>query len=519
MSIRRSEKDRRRKNRSLKRQRRIEYRLRDRDWKQQDEPMLRASNIHYEIADRTRAVSAGGIGLIHRLARRLKLPEAIDERLDLLKVHLPYHESDHVLNIAYNLLAGGDCLEDIELRRNDESYLDALGAQRIPDPTTAGDFCRRFKPQDVETLMEAINETRLRAWSLQSDEFFDEAVIDADGTIAGTTGELKGGMDLSYKKIWGYHPLLISLANTQEPLFLVNRSGNRPSAEGAPERLDQAIDLCREAGFRKITVRGDSAFCQNEPLDRWDETGVRFVFSCAAYPNLLEEAQSLSEDAWSLLERRPKYEVTTEPRARRENVKERIVRERCYKNLRLQFEHIAELERTPRRDCEGTYRLIVLRKNLTIERGEHDIIPDIRYFFYLTNDWDTPAAEIVFESNNRCNQENLIEQLKNGVHAMRMPVDNLVSNWAYMVMASLAWSLKAWLGLVLPETGRWKEKYRREKTDVLRMEFKKFLAAFVTVPAQIVRTGRRIVYRLLSWNRHQSVFLRAVETLERPLLC
>ena len=100
-----------------------------------------------------------------------------------------------------------------------------------------------------------------------------------------------------------------------------------------------------------------------------------------------------------------------------------------------------------------------------------------------------------------------------------MPVDNLVSNWAYMVMASLAWSLKAWLGLMLPETGRWKEKYRREKADVLRMEFKKFVAAFVTIPAQIVRTGRRIVYRLLSWNPHQSVFLRAVERLEQPLLC
>ena len=99
-----------------------------------------------------------------------------------------------------------------------------------------------------------------------------------------------------------------------------------------------------------------------------------------------------------------------------------------------------------------------------------------------------------------------------------MPVDNLVSNWAYMVMSSLAWSLKAWCALLLPEHGRWKEKYKIEKDQVLRMEFKKFVNAFVRLPAQIVRTGRRIVFRLLSYNPYQHVFIRLLETLDRPLL-
>ena len=140
--------------------------------------------------------------------------------MSLLRRHLPYHESDHILNIAYNILCNGDCLEDIERLRNDEVYLDALGARRIPDPTTAGDFCRRFTEQDVQTLMNIINEVRLRVWANQPDEFFEEAIIDADGTIAGTMGECKEGMDISYKGIWGYHPLLISLANTADPLYL-----------------------------------------------------------------------------------------------------------------------------------------------------------------------------------------------------------------------------------------------------------------------------------------------------------
>ncbi len=161
---RRAEKGRRRKQRSLKRQRRIEYRLRERDWENQPSPMFSAKNIHYDVAARDRALDAGGIGLMHRLARRVGLIERIDAGLELLKRHLPYHESDHVLNIAYNILAGGTCLEDIELRRNDEVYMDALGAQRIPDPTTEGDFCRRFKDGDVETLMDIINETRLDVW-------------------------------------------------------------------------------------------------------------------------------------------------------------------------------------------------------------------------------------------------------------------------------------------------------------------------------------------------------------------
>ena len=166
----------------INRKRRIQYRLRDRVWSPQDEPMLRASNIHYELSDKARGLSCGGIGAMHLLARRTGLIEAIDARLHLLKVHLPYHESDHVLNIAYNLLAGGTCLEDMELRRQDEVYLDALGAQRIPDPTTAGDFRRRFEASDIQVLMNAVNEVRVKVWRDQPASFFDEAIIEADST-------------------------------------------------------------------------------------------------------------------------------------------------------------------------------------------------------------------------------------------------------------------------------------------------------------------------------------------------
>jgi Transposase DDE domain group 1 len=202
-------------------------------------PVLSPPGMRYELAEKARGIAYGGVGLMLKLAQNVGLVEAIDSHLQLLKFHCPYHESDHVLNLAFNALCDATCLQDIELRRNDEVFLDALGTQSIPDPTTAGDFCRRFKSvTQIEQLQAAIWEARGNVWSRQAPEFFAEAVIDMDSTIVGTTGECKQGMDISYKGEWGYHPLLLTLANTGEVLSLVNRSGNRPSEEGAADQAD-----------------------------------------------------------------------------------------------------------------------------------------------------------------------------------------------------------------------------------------------------------------------------------------
>lgn len=387
-----------------RRKRRMDYRLRDRTWKPQPKPMLKASNIKYEIGDRLRGTAVGGIGAMHLLARRVGLIESIDTQVDVLRRHLPYHESDHVLNIAYNALSGGTCLEDIELRRQDEVYLDTLGAQRIPDPTTAGDFCRRFTAEDVEQLMTAINETRLKVWAQQGEEFFEQAIVDADGTLAETYGECKQGMDVTFKGAWGYHPLVISLANTQEPLFLENRSGNRPSHEGAAARLDQAIELCARAGFRRMLLRGDTDFSQTRYLDGWSDQGVEFIFGIDAMSNLVNIADSLGPPRWKRLARPAKYEVATSERRRPANVKEQVVRERGFKNIRLNGEDVAEFLYRPTA-CQQDYRIVAVRKNLSVERGETALFDDIRYFFYITNRMDDDAEGIVLLANQRCNQE------------------------------------------------------------------------------------------------------------------
>ena len=415
------------------RKRRIERRLDPKKaWSNQPKPMMTASNIHYEMSEKTRAINCGGIGAIHTMVNKIGLREEIDSRVHLLKRHLPYHESDHVLNLAYNAMLDGVRLQDIELRRNDEGFLDGLGAQRIPDPTTSGDFTRRFSESDIVTLMDAINATRQRVWRQQGSEFLSEAFIDVDGTITGTGGECKGGMSLSYKGIWGYAPLVVSLANTNEVLYLVNRPGNVTSHDGCVTWIDRAIEVVApHAG--QITLRGDTDFTVTGELDRWHKNGHQFIFGMDAHPKVVGLAEALAEQVWKPLERLPRYEITNR-----------------------------------RKDA---------------------------------------AEKIVGLANGRCNQENVIEQLKNGVNAMRMPVNDLLSNWAYMVMTALAWNLKAWFALLLPEVKRGEE--------ILKMEFRRFLHCLILIPAQIVRAGRRIIYRLLCYNSWVPDLFRAWESLRR----
>lgn len=477
--------------------------------------MLSTTRTEYDVHARVNAVGAGGLGLIHELVRQLGLARTIDERVDALKRHAPYRESDHVLTMAYNLLAGGSCIEDLELRRNDAAFLDMLGATRIPDPTTAGDFCRRFTTKEhIDALQQALNEPRLRVWRQQPETFRDHAILDADGTIAATTGEKKEGMDLSHKGIWGYQVLVVSLANTQEVLFLDNRPGSRPSHEGAADRLDQAVDLVRRGGFRKVTLRGDTDFSQTQHLDRWNKDGVEIVFGYDACPNLVEKAEFLPDSAWRDLERKDRYEIKTTPRTKRVNVKEDIVRQRELLNLHLMKEAVAEFEYRPGA-CKTTYRMVVVRKLVTHERGEAVLFRELRYFFYIANKRDVTAKEIVEMANLRATQERTIDELKNGVHALRMPLDNLHSNWAYAVIATLAWNLSRWLGLLLPETGRWAERHAADKNTVRRMCFDTFVQAFVLIPAQVVSTARRLILRLLAWNPWQLVFFRALDAVRR----
>jgi hypothetical protein len=477
-------------------------------------PELGAQTIHYEVSSRVDAIPCGGIGAVHQLVHRVGLVRALDSRLSLLKRRHPYSESDHILNIAYNIMCGGTVLDDIEVRRNDSAFLDALGARAIPDPTTAGDFCRRFSEEDVLQLMDILNDVRLGVWKQQPRAFFEQtARIDGDGSLVETLGECKQGMDIAYNGVWGYHPLLISIANTGEPLFIYNRSGNRPSQEGAPEGFDQAIALCRRAGFQNILLRGDTAFSQAAHFDRWDDDHVRFVFGYKAFKTLLRRADAIDESEYHELIRKGNAALDDcKRRAKQPRVKEQIIRERGYNHLRLEREDIAEFEHQPS-SAKRAYRVVVVCKTILEEKGQISLGQRDRYFFYITNDRSMTAEQVVREANQRCNQENLLAQLKNGVHAFHAPLNTLESNWAYMVIASIAWSLKAWFALLTPISPRWRKQHEADRERILRMEFRSFLQRFILVPAQILHTGRRLVYRLLAWRPELPVLFRLLDAL------
>ncbi len=494
-------------------QKRLELFIGGTDPKVEGQPELTQQRPVYELAKRVRGIACGGIGAIHQLVLRVGLPKQIDERLHLLKLHRPYCDSDHVLNMAYNLVCGGQVLDDIEVRRNDAVYLDALGVRSIPDPTTAGDYCRRFDAESIGNLMDIVNDVRVGIWQQQPESFTSAtARIDVDGTIVPTTGECKEGMDMTYKGVWGYHPLLISLANTQEPLFVLNRKGSRPSHEGAPELLDKAIAVCRRGGFSDILLRGDTDFSMTEHLDRWDDDGVRFVFGYDANPSFVQRAEGLLEGEYAELERRADEVLASKPREKQPRIKEEIVIQRGYKDLKLISEDVASFEHKPTR-AKGTYRIVVVRKLIHEERHQICLAEFYRYLFYITNDRTMALQDVVAEANHRCDQENLIDQLKNGARVLHAPLNTLDANWAYMVTSSLAWTLKAWFALMLPVVPRWREKHEADRQWVLRIEFRTFLQQLILVPAQILRSGRRVVFRILAWRPRLSLLFRLLDAV------
>lgn len=468
--------------------------------------MLASGKVAYEIGVNVDATCFGGIGAVHRLVSKLGLVEQIDAGLHLLKMHLPYHESDHVLNLAYNVLCGGTRLEDIERLRHDTAYMNALGADLIPDPTTAGDFCRRFGESDVIELMERINAVRPRLWAGRGQELLGPvAYIDVDGTIVPTGGRYKAGMDMSYKGIWGYAPLIVSLANTREVLYLINRSGNAPSHQDAAGWIDKAIEMVGPHAPR-VCLRGDTDFSLTAHFDRWAQR-VDFVFGMDNNAALRSRAEALGESDWTRLHRPAKYQnATGQSRARRENHKQQIVTEREYLNLQLNYEDVAEFDYQPGK-CDRSYRIIALRKNISRNRGEQVLFEEIRYFFYISTRTDLSVEQVVACANERCDQENIIGQLKSGVNALRVPLYDLLSNWAYMLIAALAWNIKSWFAMMLHR--------KSDRREYIGMEFRRFLTEIILIPAMVIRRARTITIRLIGYNPALDRLFSTQNTIER----
>lgn len=471
-------------------------------------PILSRSAVSYALAERVQVLRHGGIGAIQRLAVNSGLAMGIDESLKLLKFHKPYYESDHVLSICYNILCGGSSIEDLDLLRNDPSLLHALGADRIPDPTTAGDFLRRFDSRSIEQLQDAINEVRPVLWREAKALSSQDAIIQVDATIQGTTATTKQGMDMGYTGVMGFGPLIVSLANTREALYIENRPASTHSSVNAPYWIDKSIAVVKPH-FKRVWLRGDTAYGLSEHFDRWHEEGINFVLGYQAHPDLIARAEALNN--WRVLQR-PTRKVRTSPRTRPDNVRQKIVVEKGCKDFRLLGEEIIEFDYSPvRNGCKHTYRLVIVKKDISVEKRQVNLFNEVRYFLYVTNDRDMSAEEVVYFANKRCDHENDIEQLRNGVKAFSLPSNTLDGNWAYMVIAALAWTLKAWFGLLAATQS--KEQSKR----IVRMEFKRFLNEFVAIPAQVIRHARKTRYQFVAYMAHAPTFFAVHRRVECAL--
>lgn len=444
--------------------------------------------LRYEVASRLSGASCGGVPVLIELARAIGLPEMIDSHVQVFKERHQYSESDHILALAAMVLAGGKCPEDLARFREDVPMLDALGVQTLPHPTTAGDFQRRFDEAQLGELQKVF----LQAGVFQLGACLPEAekklgIVYADGTLSPTDAECMQGIGYSWKRLWGYHPLVLSLANTNQPLWIRNRPGNASSAEGAAEAFDIVSGHLLEV-YDRLLFAGDTDFSQTKYLDGWHKTGrIDFVFGYDACANLVARAEGLAPSSWKRLGR-PERVIKTRPRRKPRRFKEEMVREMEFETIHTEREDVAEFKYRPTA-CRRDYRMVVVRKTLRVTKGQKELLPRTRYFFYITNLENATPAGIVDIAHKRCDQENLLAQLKGQIRALCPTSNDLMSNWAWMVIASLAWSLKSWLGLYMKDAS--------ERRRMQKMEFKSFHRQFIEIPVQVVRQARRRVLRVM----------------------
>jgi hypothetical protein len=450
------------------------------------------------VIEREPVTADGGLALAHQLAMRLGLDRAINRHLHLLRLHLPYFESDHVLAHVYNLFIGGRDIEDIQNLQHSPAVKNLLGACRIPDPTTAGDFLRRFHQDSLAALQVALDEVRPKVWRKLPRPMRRSVTLDMDSTFRKVYGVCKQGADFSYKKEWSYHPLLFTLAELGEPLRLVNRPGNRPSAEGAAELLGPCLELLT-SHFDRVTLRGDSKFSQRDILRTAIDHGAYFAIVQEMKGGLWSTAFHLPESQWKEF-RAQAGRTSPAPsgrRAKRRRWRRQNVRRRGYRTLSTVREWVAEVPYTPN-GFDRPLRL-VFKRQLVREDQQLSFQTHYEYRAVVSNisKKEMSPSALVHFAYGRCDQENAIEQAKNGLGAMRMPTGELLANGAFLLAAEIAWSLRAWLSLLaLPR-------------ETLRWEWGWFRRAFVHVPAEIIRQARSAVVRFHTSHRFTPHVFRA----------
>jgi hypothetical protein len=332
-------------------------------WPETSGRVTRLPGLHLEVASRSTVTPYGGLALASAFLKRFRVAQEIDARVQVLKIHLPFFESDHVLAQALNLYAGGECLEDQAALQHDEGVLRMLGACRIPDPTTAGDFLRRFEerrnPGSLTGLRAANDAVQDAVWGKLAGKRKrkrDVAVVDLDGHTKALYGVQKEGADFDYKGRWSYNVLLASLAGSGECLAVRLRAGNERSSEGAADLLEETLPRVKRR-FTQVLVRADSDFDRRDVREACEAEGAFFAFVAREASNRPAWAEAIPESACHRDRQARRAEPDFEPRRKKRNRRRRRARQRGYTDLKLVRQWVAEIPWTPP-GSEKTYRMI-----------------------------------------------------------------------------------------------------------------------------------------------------------------
>ena len=484
----------------------------DLPWPEVAGRVTRLPRTHVEVDERSEVTPYGGLAIATAFLRRFKVADAIDRHVKVLLLHLPYHESDHVLAQVLNLYVGGTCIEDVANLQHSEAARRIIGACRIPDPTTSGDFLRRLheKEHQLPGLRSAVDEVQAAVWRRlrRGRGRCDEAwsIVDVDGHVKPLYGVQKEGAEL-YKSTWCYQPLVVSLAGTGECLAIRNRPGNVRSSDGTAGVLDQVLPRVRERGGQ-ILVRGDSDFDRGDVRAACDRAGAYFAFVGRAFQDRPKLVEQIPESAWKPFRTRAHRERVVRrqrpsyvSRRKKPNRRRQRARARRFTEKQLIKQWMAEVLQT---DVDGKpYRLVIRRQLIEHRQGQRVLFDEYRYRYIVTS---LPASvstqDVIDLTYERCDQENVIEQLGSGLAAWRMPVAEFDGNSAWLEIARLAWNLGKWIALLaLP-------------AEVVRWEWKRFRQAFVYAAVQVIRRSRQIVLRFSAAHRWYQLLVAAHQQLQ-----
>lgn len=446
------------------------------------EVQLKLPKLHIH-RDQDADVSAyGGLALVQQLARKVRFSEHIAAHVRVLKVHQGYGESDHLFHLLSALFAGASCVEDIAQLQGDQTYRKLAGVERVTDPSTMGDFLRRFGRADINALKAAMWGMRREAWRKLKSKKRRWASLDLDSKICAVHGEQKQGADFGYDGTYGYHPEMLSLAETGEWLDVVNRPCNEVSGDKAVYLLRRNLPQVQET-FHHVCVRGDTKYGRGDLLLECDRLGANVCVGWTATPKLVKLAEELPPSAWTPLERRANPGVgALHTRRKKRNIRRMKARRRGYTDKKLKHEWVAEFSYHPtykKRPLAKAYRIVVIRKQIEVAKktGLFDLFT---YRFILTDLSEPNLSKLVHYAHGRSNQENLIEQAKNGLSAFRMPTGQLLANEVWMTVAMLAHNFKSYLCLLaLGE-------------DKLGWEWKRFRFNFLYIVARVTKAARQL---------------------------